>query len=386
MQFTFSDEQEEFRLIVRRFMDDKSPTTEIRKLMDTDDGYDKAVWKQLSEVLGLPGIHLPEEYGGQGFGFIELCIVLEEMGRALLCAPYFSATALAATAIIEAGTEEQKLALLPDIASGQTLATLAFTDTTGNWEVGSTEVTAEPVGSDSQLNDSQLNSFQLKGTKSFVVDGHIADLLVVAARTPGTTGAYGLSLFTLPGSGNGIKRRLLKSLDPTRKLACIEFDNAPATLLGELNGAGTTLPHILNLAAVALASESVGGAQKMLESSLDYAQLRMQFGRLIGSFQAIKHKCADMFLEVELAKSAAYYAAAAAADQTPDFPAVASLSKACASDTYMKAAQECIQIHGGIGFTWENDTHLYFKRAKSSEVFLGDPNYHRDQLVMRWEN
>ncbi len=376
MQFTFTDEQEEFRLIVRRFMDDKSPTTEVRKLMDTDEGYDQAVWKQLSKELGLPGIHIPEAYGGQGFSFIELCIVLEEMGRALLCAPYFSATALAATAIMSAGTEEQKLALLPDIASGAILATLAFTETGGDWQPSSTELIATPAG----------DGFELSGNKSHVADGHIADLLVVLARSPGTFGTEGLSLYTLPGKAQGVNRTLLKSLDPTRKLAAIDFDKAPAVLLGELNGGAATMANVLDLAAVALASESVGGAQKMLESSLDYAQLRMQFGRLIGSFQAIKHKCADMFLEVELAKSTAYYAAAAAAEQSDDFPAVASLAKASASDTYMKSARECIQIHGGIGFTWENDTHLYFKRAKSSEVFLGDPNYHRDQLVLRWEN
>jgi alkylation response protein AidB-like acyl-CoA dehydrogenase len=376
MQYTFSDEQEEFRLIVRRFMDDKSPTTEVRELMATDQGYDKTIWKQLSQELGLPGIHIPEAYGGQGFGFIELCIVMEEMGRALLCAPFFSATALAATAIMSAGTEEQKLTLLPDIASGDTLAALAYNESSGHWDPASTALTATPTD----------DGYVLNGAKSFVVDGHVADLLIAVARTPGTSGVYGLSLFSLPGNSGGVKRRLLQSLDPTRKLAQIEFDNAPATLLGESDAGGTTLPHILDLAAVALASESVGGAQKMLESSIEYAQLRMQFGRLIGSFQAIKHKCADMFLEVELAKSAAYYAAAAAAEQAPDFPAAASLAKACASDTYMKAAQECIQIHGGIGFTWENDTHLYFKRAKSSEVFLGDPNYHRDQLVLRWEN
>ena len=375
MQFTFSDEQEEFRLIVRRFMDDKSPSTEVRNLMASDEGYDKAVWTQLSEELGLPGIHIPEAYGGQGFGYTELCIVFEEMGRVLLCAPYFSATALAATAIMCAGSEEQKLALLPGIASGQTLATLAFTETSGFWGPGDTELTATPTD----------DGFELHGSKSFVVDGHIADLIIVVARTPGTSGAYGLSLFSLPGNTKGLKRRLLQSLDPTRKLAHIDFDDTPATLLGELNGAGSTLPQILDLAAVALSSESLGGAQKMLDSAVDYAQLRMQFGRLIGSFQAIKHKCANMLLEVELAKSTVYYAAAAASEQSSDFPAVASLTKACTSDTYMKAAQECIQIHGGIGFTWENDTHLYFKRAKSSEVFLGDPNFHREQLVQRWE-
>ncbi len=376
MQFTFSDEQEEFRLIVRRFMDDKSPRSEVRKLMDSEQGYDPAIWKQLSEELGLPGIHIPEAYGGQGFGFVELCIVLEEMGRALFCAPYFSATALAATTIIHAGTEEQKLALLPGIASGQTLATLALSEANRDWLPENTELSATPAA----------DNYLLNGEKSYVVDGHIADLLIVVARTPGTKNNEGLSLFTVAADAPGLSRRLLKSLDPTRKLAHIAFKQTPATLLGELNSGATTLPHILDLAAVALASEMVGGAQMMLQSALDYAQLRMQFGRLIGSFQAIKHKCADILLDVELAKSTAYYAAAAAAEQAPDLPSVASLSKAYAADTYMKSAAECLQIHGGIGFTWENDTHLYFKRAKSSEVFLGDPNYHRDQLVLRWEN
>ena len=376
MAFTFSDEQEEFRSIVRRFMDDKSPRTEVRKLMDSEQGYDPAVWQQLSEELGLPGIHIPEAYGGQGFGFVELCIVLEEMGRALFCAPYFSATALAATTIIHAGTEAQKLALLPGIASGQTLATLALSETNQDWLPSNTQLSATPAA----------DNYLLNGEKSYVLDGHIADLLIVVARTPGSTGNNGLSLFTVAADATGLNRRLLKSLDPTRKLAHLTFKQTPATLLGELNTAGDMLPPILDLAAVALASEMIGGAQMMLQSALDYAQLRMQFGRLIGSFQAIKHKCADMLLDVELAKSTAYYAAAAAAEDAPDLPAVASLAKAYAADTYMKSAAECLQIHGGIGFTWENDTHLYFKRAKSSEVFLGDPNYHRDQLVLRWEN
>ncbi len=372
MQFSFTDEQEAFRLSVRRFMEDKSPTTEVRKLMATPEGYDPAVWRQMSQELGLTGIHIPERYGGQGFGFIELCMVMEEMGRAVFCAPYFS-NVLAATAILEAGTESQKQALLPALADGSRLATLATTEAPANWSAETTETTAEQ-------NDS---GFRLNGSKTLVVDGHTADLLIVLARSPGTSGAYGLSLFTV--AGDSVSRRLLNSLDETRKLAQIEFDNTPAELLGELHGAGITMPRILDQAAVALASESVGGAQKMLDSALEYAQMRMQFGRPIGSFQAIKHKCADLLLEVELAKSTAYYAAAAVAENAQDLPAVASLAKACSCDTYMKAAQECLQIHGGIGFTWENDTHLYFKRAKSSQVFLGDPNYHRDQLVLRWE-
>ena len=374
IQFAFTDEQEQFRDAVRRFMTEKSPTTAVRRLMETDEGYDPDVWKQLSEQLGLPGIHIPEQYGGAGFGMVELGIVMEEMGRALLCVPYFATAVLTANAILNAGTEDQKASLLPDLASGTRLAALAVTELGGEWDPQATQLTATPDG----------DKFRLDGTKSYVVDGHIADLLVVVGRAPGTTGQDGLMLFTVRGDAPGVTRSLLPSMDPTRKLARIDFNGAQAERLGDGENDAMALDRTLDQAAIALANEMVGGAQALFDSAVDYAKLRVQFGRTIGSFQAIKHKCADMLLDMELAKSAAYYAAQAAAANDPEWSALASLAKAGASDMYLHIAIETIQIHGGIGFTWDNDTHLWFKRAKSSEVLLGEPHYHRELLMQRW--
>jgi alkylation response protein AidB-like acyl-CoA dehydrogenase len=374
IQFAFTDEQEQFRSAVRRFLNDKSPTTEVRRLMTTAEGYDPAVWRQLSDELALPGIHVPEQYGGAGFGMVELCIVTEELGRALLCAPYFSTAVLAANAILYAGTDAQKSALLPEIAGGVRLATLAVTEPDGNWDPAAIKVVATP----------DSDGYRLDGVKSFVADGHVAELLIVAARAPKTTGLEGLALFTLDANAGGVERRLLESMDPTRKIARIDFRGAHANLLGNLDSGAAPILRTLDRAAIALANEMVGGAQALLDSAVSYAKLRVQFGRTIGSFQAIKHKLADMLLDVELAKSAAYYAAQASAADDPEWPALASLAKAAASETYLHIAAECIQIHGGIGFTWDNDTHLWFKRAKSSEVFLGQPSYHRELLMQRW--
>jgi alkylation response protein AidB-like acyl-CoA dehydrogenase len=374
IQFAFTDEQDQFRSAIRRFLNDKSPTTEVRRLMGTAEGYDPAVWRQLSEDLALPGIHIPERYGGAGFGMVELCIVTEELGRALLCAPYFSTAVLAANAILNAGTEAQKAALLPDIAKGARLATLAITESDGNWDPTGIEVVATPAA----------DGYLLDGVKSYVVDGHVADLLIVAARTPSTVGHEGLALFTLDANATGVERRVLESMDPTRKLARIDFHGAHANLLGSLDDGAKPILRTFDQAAIALANEMVGGAQALLDSAVNYAKLRVQFGRTIGSFQAIKHRLADMLLDVELAKSAAYYAAQAAATDDPEWPALASLAKAAASETYLQTGIQCIQIHGGIGFTWDNDTHLWFKRAKSSEVFLGQPSYHRELLMQRW--
>lgn len=375
MRFSFSEEQEEFRVFLRRFLEDKSPTTEVRRLMETDAGYDEAVWKQLSTDLGLPAVHVPEEYGGQGFSYGELGVVLEEMGRALLCAPYFSSAVLATTTILNAGTEEQKRTLLPPLAAGETRATLAFTENNGRWDSSGVETTATASG----------GGYTLDGTKSFVLDGHTADSIVVLARKPGSSGDDGLSFFTVAGDADGLKRTLLKTTDPTRKQARLEFEGVQADLLGTEGGAAGPLAKTLDLAAICLANEMVGGADKLRESAVEYAMMRVQFGRQIGSFQTMKHKSADMLLEVELAKSAAYYAAAAAAEEDEDLPALASLAKASASQAYMQTAINTVQIHGGIGFTWDNDTHLWFKRAKSSEVFLGDPSYHRELLMQRWD-
>ena len=380
MEFSFSDEQEAFRTVLRRFLEDKSPTTEVRRLMETDEGHDRAVWKQLSDELGLPGIHIPEAYGGQGFGFVELAIVLEEMGRALLCAPYFASTALAGSAILNAGSEDQKRMLLPGIASGETIATLAFTEANGRWDAGGIAMTAQADDADG----ANGNTHRLNGEKSFVIDGHAADLLVVVARGPGSAGNDGLSFLSVAGNAPGLERQLLQSMDPTRKLARLTFNNVAAALIGEAGAGAGPLETTLAQASIALSNEMVGGAERLLDSAIDYAKMRMQFGRLIGSFQSVKHKCSDMLLAVELAKSAAYYAAQAAAEGSEQTLALASLAKAAISDTYMQAAVDTIQIHGGIGFTWDNDTHLWYKRAKSSEVFLGDATYHRELLMQLW--
>ena len=374
MQFSFTSEQEEFRSILRRFFEDKSPATVVRRLMETETGWDRSAWLDLNQQLGLTAIHIPEAYGGQGFSFVELGIVLEEMGRALLCAPYFASIALAATAIINAGTESQKRELLASIADGSCIATLAFTEPNGRWDATGVGMTATASG----------RRFRLDGVKSFVLDGHTADLIVVLARRPGSTGNDGLSFFTVPGNASGLMRRPLKVLDPTRKQALLEFRSVEADLLGEEDAAALPFAKTMTQAAACLANEMVGGAERLRQSALDYATLRVQFGRAIASFQSMKHKQADMLVDVELAKSAAYAAVSAAAEDDSDLSAIASLAKAAASEAYMQTAISTIQIHGGIGFTWDNDTHLWFKRAKSSEVFLGDPAWHRELMMRAW--
>lgn len=374
MKFSFTEEQQEFRGIVRRFLDDKSPASEVRRLMETETGVDKDVWRQLSQELGLTAVHIPEAYGGQGFGVSELAIATEEMGRALLCAPYFASTVLAATAILKAGTEEQKRALLPGIAAGETIATLAVAEANGRWDADGVATTAMASG----------GKYKLDGVKSFVLDGHSAGLIVVAARQPGSKGAQGLSLFTVRGDAAGLQRQRLDSMDRTRKLARLTFTGVEATLLGQEAAAAGSLRATLDIAAICLANEMIGGAERLRESGIEFANMRVQFGRAISSFQSLKHKAADLLLNVELAKSAAYYAAAAVDENDPEVPALASLAKAAASDAYMQAAIDTVQFHGGIGFTWDNDTQLWFKRAKSSEVFLGTAAEHRERLLQHW--
>ncbi len=368
MNFAFSEEQEELRRIVRQFLDDKSPESAVRDLMATEKGYDDAVWNQMAEQMGLQALIIPEDFGGAGYSYVELIVVLEEMGRALLCAPYFSTVALASNALIHSGDDAAKQAHLPGIASGETLATVAFTEDNGRWDEAGITMAASGSG----------GSYTLSGTKMYVLDGHVANLFVVAART-----GSGVSLFTVAGDAAGITRTSLATMDQTRKQARIEFADTPATLLGTEGGGWAVLERVLDLAAVALAAEQVGGAQKCLDMAVEYAKVRVQFGRPIGSFQAIKHKCADMLLEVESAKSAAYYAGWCAAELNDELPSVASLAKAYCSEAYFHATAENIQIHGGIGFTWEHPAHLYFKRAKSSELLFGDPTYHRELLAQR---
>jgi alkylation response protein AidB-like acyl-CoA dehydrogenase len=368
VNFAFSEEQEELRKIVKQFLDTKSPEAEVRRLMETDEGFDPAVWDQMANQMGLQGLIIPEEFGGSGYSYVELIVVLEEMGRRLLAAPYFSTVVLAANTLLHSGDDAAKKDLLPGIASGETKATLAFTEENGRWDEEGITVQATSSG----------DGWTISGTKMFVLDGHVADLILVAARTDA-----GVSLFHVPADASGLTRTALSTMDQTRKQAKLEFDGTPATLIGTDGGGWDVLERVLDLTAVALAAEQVGGAQECLEMAVQYAKDRVQFGRPIGSFQAIKHKCADMLLEVESAKSAAYYAGWCAAELNDELPTVASLAKAYCSEAYFHTTAENIQIHGGIGFTWEHPAHLYFKRAKSSELLFGDPSYHRELLAQR---
>ncbi len=368
MNFAFTEEQDELRKTVRAFLDSKSPEAAVREQMETEQGYDEAVWKQMAEQMGLQGLHIPEEHGGSGYGYVELGIVLEEMGRSLLCAPFFSTVVLAANTLLHSGDDAAMAKYLPGIASGETIATVAFTEPSGKWDEAGIEMAATASG----------NGYTLSGTKMFVLDGHTAGLILVAARTDD-----GVSLFALDGDADGLTRTALSTMDQTRKQARLEFENTPATLVGTAGQGWDVLSKVLDLVVVGLAAEQVGGAQKVLDMAVEYAKVRVQFGRPIGSFQAIKHKCADMLLEVESAKSAAYYGLWCASELNDELPSVASLAKAYCSEAYFHAAAENIQIHGGIGFTWEHPAHLYFKRAKSSELLFGDPTYHRELLAQR---
>jgi alkylation response protein AidB-like acyl-CoA dehydrogenase len=370
MNLGTSAEQRELRDAVRRFLADRAPLPRVRELMDTESGHDPEVWRQASEQLGLPGIAIAEEHGGAGFTFAEQAIVLEEAGAALYGGPYLASAVLAATALTASEDKAAMAGLLPGLAAGTTIGTLAFTEDDGSWDPGTGRLAASRPGGD--------GGWQLDGHKSFVLDGHTADLILATART-----AAGLSLFAVDAAAAGLTRTALPTLDQTRKLARLEFSAAPARLIGTDGGAGPVLAHTLDVAAIALAAEQLGGAQRALDMAVEYAKTRHQFGRPIGSFQAIKHRCADLLLEVESLRSAAGFAAAAVADGSPEVPAVASLIKAYASDTFFHVAGENIQIHGGIGFTWEHDAHLYFKRAAASQLFLGDAACHRERLADR---
>ncbi|GAA2072929.1 acyl-CoA dehydrogenase family protein [Actinomadura alba] len=369
MELVVTEEHRALRATLRRFFAETSSSAEVRRLMATADGYDPAVWARMGGELGLLGMAIPEEYGGAGCGHRELAVVMEEMGRVLLCAPYLASAVLAADALVTAGDEAAKGELLPGVAAGTTIATLAWTEDDGRWEIDRVRMTASARA---------YGGWALDGAKSYVLDGHVADLVLVAARAPA-----GLSLFAVDGRAPGLVRTGLPTLDETRKLARLRFTGVPARLVGVEGGAAAALRATLDRAAVALAAEQLGGAQRVLDMSVEYAKVRRQFGRPIGAFQAVKHKCADMLVAVESARSAVMYAAAVADDDPGELPAVAALAKAYCSEAYRDAAGENIQIHGGIGFTWEHDAHLYFKRATSARLLFGDPDHHRELLARR---
>jgi alkylation response protein AidB-like acyl-CoA dehydrogenase len=376
MDFAFNEEQQELRSIARAFLEEHSAPEAVRQAMESELGYDPQLWKQIGAELGWTSVTIPEEYGGLGLGYVELVALLEVAGGALLCAPFFSSVCLAANALLAGGTDEQKREHLPGIAEGETRATVACTEADGRWDATGIAATARADGSD----------FILDGTKSFVLDGHCADLLIVAARREGTSGEEGISLFLVPTDGPGVERRVLPTMDQTRRQAEIALRDVriPATaLMGAEGEAWPALKKTLDLAAVALSAEQVGGAQKCLDMAVAYAKERVQFGRPIGSFQAIKHKCADMMVAVESARSASYYAGCVATENGDELPLAASLAKATCSDAYFRCAADSLQIHAGVGFSWEYDVHLYFKRARSSEILLGDAAYHRELVAQQ---
>jgi alkylation response protein AidB-like acyl-CoA dehydrogenase len=367
MAFTFNNDQEQFRDNVARFCQDKSPATSVRTQMASERGFDPSVWQQMCSELGLVGLHIPEAKGGSGFSAIELGIVMQEMGRSLMCAPYFASSVLAVTALAETANDEHIERWMPGLMEGAVIGALAISEANGQFAIDDLHTTATPQ-------ENIPGAHLLNGEKHFVVDGHNANLILVAANTNA-----GAALFAVEVPADGLQAKLSDTMDATRKLAQLTFQNTPAQYLGPLTASAFT--RIYDIALVALANEMVGGAQALLDAALDYTKLRVQFGRTIGSFQAIKHRLADLLLEVEHAKSAAYQAAQLLAAGDDEATAVASMAKAAASDAYLNAGIACIQLHGGIGFTWENDTHLWFKRAKSSEVFLGTPNQHRERML-----
>ena len=376
MDFTFNEEQEELRSIATSFLEDNSAPEQVRQAMESELGYDLQLWKQIGAELGWTSVIIPEEYGGLGLSYVELIALMEVMGSALLCAPFFSSVCLGGNALLVGGTEEQKQQHLPGIAEGDTRATLATTEASGRWDAAGIAATARKDGGD----------YLLDGKKTFVLDGHCADLLVVAARREGTSGEEGISLFVVPANSPGVERRALPTMDQGRRQAEIALSGVrvPAgALMGDEGQGWAPLEKTLALAAVALSAEQVGGAQKCLDMAVEYAKERVQFGRPIGSFQAIKHKCANMMVEVESARSASYYAGCVAAEDGDELPVVASLAKAYCSDAYFRCAADSLQIHGGVGFTWEYEVHFYLKRAKSTETLLGDAAYHRELVAQR---
>ncbi|WP_322777872.1 acyl-CoA dehydrogenase family protein [Frankia sp. Cas4] len=363
--FILTDEQKELRSMARRFFESRSPESEVRRLMDTDAGFDPDVWEMLSGELGLAGLIIPEEHGGSGASATELGIVLEEAGRALLCAPLLSSAVLAAQTLLESNDAAAQREFLPRLATGRCRGALAVTEEPGSWDPAAVSVTAMRSG----------DEWVVSGTKSYVLDGHTAQLLIVSARTGDQ-----VSLLLVDADAQGVAREVLPTMDQTRKQARITFHDVSGRLLGSEGAAPEVLDRVFRFAAAALAAEQVGGAQRVLEMAVDHAKARVQFGRTIGSFQAIKHRCADLLVEVESARSAAYFALACFASASENFVDAAHVAKAYCSDAFTRAAAENIQIHGGIGFTWEHPAHLYLKRAKASGQLLGSPAHHRDRL------
>lgn len=372
MDFGLNQDQETLQKYARDFLDNECPAGLVRRMaFESETAYDEGLHKHMA-ALGWTAIAIDEAHGGQGMTYVDLAVLLEEMGRALVPGPFFTSVCLAAPVIQEAGSDTQCKELLADIASGDGLATVAFTEASGR-------VDAEGITMGTSQDG---DGFTLSGTKTFVPDAHIAGHLVVAARTdedgdPET----GITLFLVPRDAPGLSVTQLQTMDLTRRWCRVRFENVPVgmdAVLGEVNMGWGPLSRGLQRATAMLCAESVGGSQRVLDMSVEYARERVQFGRPIGSFQAVKHRCAEMLVDVEMARSAVYYAAWAASHEPAELRLASSVAKAYCSDAYNRIAASGIQVHGGIGFTWEHDMHLYFKRAKTNEALLGDPTYHRE--------
>lgn len=367
MVSVFTEEHASLRDSLSRFFSARAPESEVRRLMATDEGYSPEVWQQLASEQGLQGFIVPEEYGGAGFTWIELGVVLEEMGKVLFCGPYFSTAVLATTCLLESGDVRAQKEYLPRIAAGEITGTLAFVESSRRWDASGVAMQA----------DASPEGYRLTGEKLFVLDGHVADLIVVAARLGDE-----VSLFTVDRGAAGMTTKLATTLDETRKFATVTFHDTPAQLCGERDAGAAILRRVLDLAAIGLAAEQVGGAQASLDQAVEYAKTRVQFGQPIGAFQAIKHMLADVMLEVESARSAMHAGLAAASGHEGfEVATIAPLVKAYCSDAFELASHQNIQVHGGMGFTWEMAAHLYFKRAKSMALFLGTSDHHRERLV-----
>ncbi len=360
MDFTYSEEQEMLREGARRFLSERCPIDRVREIVETDTGFDSELWDAVADQ-GWSAMHIPEEYGGAGFSYAETAILLHELGRVLAPIPFLSSAILAAEAVLTGGSEAQKAEWLPALAAGEAIGTLAVAEPGGGWDEAAVATTAVADG----------DGFAITGTKSFVTAGHMADLLIVAARLEGEVGLFLVA-------GDAVASTKLVTLDTTRTQATIELAGSAAVRLG--TAGWDVVERVYDVAGAALAAEAVGGLERVLEMAVGYAKERKQFGRAIGSFQAVKHLCADMLVGLESARSAAGYAVWALATGSEELAVAAPLAKSYCSEAYFKAAGDNIQIHGGIGFTWEHDAHLYFKRAKSTELLLGSPA--RQRLVL----
>jgi alkylation response protein AidB-like acyl-CoA dehydrogenase len=374
MDIGFTEEQELLRASARRFLENECPTAFVRERMAEPAAVTDAFWRKLSDQ-GWFGILYPEEAGGSALGLVDMTVLMEEMGRAVMPGPFFSTILLGGSAILEAGSPAQRQEWLPRIVAGSVKVSLAWTEPNARWDAAGIVASGRETAS----------GFVLSGTKLFVLDAHSSDALVVAVRTrDGSTMEDGISLFLVPNDTPGLAVTLLPTVDETRKLCEVRLDQVAvpaATLLGEKHGAWRALSRVLDRATVALCAEMCGGAQRVLDMTTDYAKIRIAFGKPIGSYQGVKHRAADMLVDVENAKSLTYYAAWAIDEELAEAPLAVSMAKAYASDACRKVAGAGIQLHGGIGFTWEHDLQLYFKRAKASEVAFGDATWHRERVA-----